>query len=89
MINNSVYMLNGIGDAVMTEGAFAVHVMTDTKRWNSVVVHCCTGISELQWIAPLNGSPNPCNVCDQFIPESVITAWILHNFDKIQRSEDD
>lgn len=85
MRNNALYMAIGIdaGPPVMEQGSFCVRTWPGHKQWNSIITHDCNG-HEPNWIAPLEGTPHPCPDCGEGVPDEVMAAWILHNFDEIQ-----
>ena len=82
------YELHGIskGPALEVEGRFEVRAMTKHTRWQSVITHFCPLLNEPRWIAPVDGVPEPCDECNQAIPEKIMTAWMLHNFEGIQEA---
>ena len=86
MIYNSVYMANGIdiGEPLDSDGAFHLRAWPQHKTWESVIVHECDDCNgEPYWMTPYEQNPNPCPGCKQVIPERLVVAWVLHNFDKI------
>ena len=86
MIDNSVYMANGIdiGEPLDSEGAFHLRAWPKHSVWESVIVHECDDCGgEPHWMAPYQPLPDPCPGCDQLIPQKLVVAWMLHNFDRI------
>ena len=88
MIDDSVYMANGIdtGSPLESEGAFHLRAWPRHSKWASVIVHECEDFGdEPHWMAPHAKNPDPCPGCDQLIPQKLLAAWFLHNFDEIGR----
>ena len=82
------FSIRGIdeGEPLMSEDNFELRLWGLHSTWNSVITHVC-GDLQPPWIAPLNGKPNRCPYCKDTVPQNVVTAWILHNFEEIQRSK--
>lgn len=72
------------GKPLMTEGTFQLRMWYQPGDWNSIITHDCEGYGA-NGIAPVNGGVGTCNGCDEVVPEALAAAWILHNFDAIQR----
>jgi len=86
VIEDSVYVANGLdmGPPLESEGAFHLRAWPKHERWASVIVHECDDCNgEPHWMAPHDPNPDPCPGCDQIIPQKLLTAWFLHNFNAI------
>ena len=86
MIENSVYMAMGIdtGPPLDEEGSFHLRAWPKHSHWRSVIVHECGECDgEPHWMAPQMRPPDPCPECDQIIPQKLVSAWFLHNFDEV------
>ena len=73
-----------MGEPLMVNGSFKLRSWPTHTAWNSVITHGCQG-HKPNWIAPLDGKQHPCPDCDEVVPQDILAAWILHNFDYIQQ----
>lgn len=85
MNETSLYMSEGIdtGSPLLEIGSFCLRAWPGHAWWDSIVTHGCNE-REPNWLAPLNGAPHPCPDCGKRVPDAVMGAWILHNYDYIQ-----
>ena len=74
------------GEPLMECDGFELRRWIDHEIWDSVITHTCNDWAP-NWMSPLDGENHPCPDCEATIPQEILTAWILHNFDGIQRSK--
>ena len=88
MNDNSLYMSEGIdtGPPLLELGTFCLRAWPKHSWWDSIITNGCSG-HEPNWIAPLNGTPHPCPDCGEGVPDEIMAAWILHNYDQVQQGE--
>ena len=88
MNDNSLYMRIEIdaGPPLLEIEAYCLRACPEHRRWDSVVTHGC-GVYEPNFIAPLDSKIYPCPDCGAEVPEEIVAAWILHNYDQVQQGE--
>ena len=86
MNDNSLYMSMGVdtGAPLLEIDTFCIRAWPGHAQWESIITHDCNG-NETNWITPLNAKPRPCPDCHMKVPPEIVAAWILHNYDRIQR----